>query len=217
MSTNLKIKFVSRIARFAVALMGILVLTNIAIAQQKSNPVSTVNPDKWQGFYGGVSVGYMMGWYQKADGTTDTGVNGALGGVQFGYDWQSGQTVYGVVVDYNASSASRDYAAYTSSHSYVASIHGRAGQLIAPDVLLYGLGGIVFSDTKDVSGGASDVQHGWGYTIGAGIEKFIAERTSLFSEYRYHYLNKVEFDGAFTGNSAICEGNAIRVGINFRI
>ena len=92
MSTNLKIKFVSRIARFAVALMGILVLTNAAIAQQKSNPVSTVNPDKWQGFYGGVSVGYMMGWYQKADGTTDTGVNGALGGVQFGYDWQSGQT-----------------------------------------------------------------------------------------------------------------------------
>lgn len=73
MSTNLKSKYVSRIARFAVALMGILVLTNIAIAQQKSNPVSTVNPDKWQGFYGGVSVGYMMGWYQKADGTTDTG------------------------------------------------------------------------------------------------------------------------------------------------
>ena len=46
MSTNLKSKYVSRIARFAVALMGILVLTNIAIAQQKSNPVSTVNPDK---------------------------------------------------------------------------------------------------------------------------------------------------------------------------
>ena len=47
MSVGSNSKFVSHVARFAVALMGILVLTNIAIAQQKSNPVSTVNPDKW--------------------------------------------------------------------------------------------------------------------------------------------------------------------------
>ena len=197
--------------------LSLTILPQMASAQQKAkiaNPTSS--QQNWEGFYAGINGGYMMGWYQKADGTTDTGVNGGFGGVQFGYDWQVGQSVYGIVADYDLSTAYRDYDSYQASHSYIASIHSRIGQLIAPDALVYGLAGLSFSDTKDASGGDSDVKHGWGYTVGLGFEKFIAERTSLFTEYRYSHLNKVEFGGAFTGNSAICDGNEFRIGINFR-
>lgn len=201
---------------FVFALTFLLIPQVVSAQQKAKTPLTISNQPNWEGFYAGVNGGYMMGWYQKADGTTDTGVNGGFGGIQFGHDWQSGQTVYGVVGDYDLSTAYRDYGTYQSSHSYIASLHGRIGQLIAPDTLVYGLAGFSFSDAKDASGGDSDVKHGWGYTVGLGFEKFIMEKTSIFTEYRYSHINKVEFGGAFTGNSAISDGNEFRIGLNFR-
>jgi outer membrane immunogenic protein len=184
--------------------------------EKPATPVAVTADPSWQGFYSGANGGYMMGAAKLADGSTDTGVNGAIAGVQFGYDWQNGSTVYGLAADYDFSNASRDFGSYKDSHSYVASLHGRFGQLLAPDVLVYALGGLTFSDVKDTASGLSDTQQGWGYTVGAGIEKLISHRTSVFAEYRYDYLNKVDFSGSFAGNSAICDGNELRVGINFR-
>ena len=185
-------------------------------AKEAPAPVKATAAPSWEGFYVGANGGYMFGAAQLADGSTDTGIDGAFGGFQLGYDWQSGSSVYGVAVDYDLSSASRNFVGYQDSHTYLASVHGRFGQLITPDLLVYALGGVVFSDAKDTSGIYSDTQNGVGYTIGAGLEKILVDRVSLFAEYRYDYINKVEFGGVFTGLSAICDGHELRTGLNFK-
>ena len=185
-------------------------------AKEAPAPVKAAAAPSWEGFYVGANGGYMFGAAQLVDGSTDTGVDGAFGGFQLGYDWQSGSSVYGLAADYDLSSASRNFVGYQDSHTYIGSVHGRFGQLITPDLLIYALGGVAFSDAKDTSGEFSDTQNGLGYTIGAGLEKILVDRISLFAEYRYDRMNKVEFGGVFTGLSAICDGHELRMGLNFK-
>ena len=92
----------------------------------------------------------------------------------------------------------------------------RFGQLITPDLLIYAIGGVTFSDAKHTSGGFSDTQNGLGYTIGAGLEKILIDRVSLFAEYRNDRMNKLEFGGAFTGLSGIPDGRELRIGLTIK-
>src|SRR4051794_28872212 len=62
----------------------------------------------WSGFYVGGNVGYQSGE------ATNLGAdpNGIAGGVQAGYNWQTGQFVFGGETDIQASAASDRFAAY---------------------------------------------------------------------------------------------------------
>ena len=199
--------------------LSLTLLPQMATAQQKAkvaNPTSSQH--NWEGFYAGINGGYMNGSAIDQDGTISKNIDGGFGGTQLGYDWQGENSVYGIVADFDLSTAAHDYTSYKVSHSYIGSIHGRVGQLLTDDLLLYGLAGLALSDaTNQWSGYQANTKHGWGYVVGAGLEKMIAGRTSLFVEYRYDYINKVEFDAAYTGYSAISDGNELRVGINFRL
>ncbi|MFK4487807.1 opacity protein-like surface antigen [Bradyrhizobium sp. USDA 336] len=69
---------------------------------------------------------------------------------------------------------------------------GRAGYLVTPDVLLYGLGGLALGHFTYPDGdfSRSDANGKWvaGYTLGAGGEVKLAGNWSLRGEYRYtHY------------------------------
>jgi opacity protein-like surface antigen len=70
---------------------------------------------------------------------------------------------------------------------------GRAGYLVTPKVLLYGLGGLelghfTYPDSDDRFGGKNGK---WvaGYTVGAGGELKLTDRWSLRGEYRYLHFN----------------------------
>jgi len=127
----------------------------------------------WTGFYIGGNVGYSWGkanWvYDNPSGTgTNSGsekLDGFIGGLQVGYNWQLNQTwVLGLEADIQGSAEkgssgfSDPYfcdsclggaeeavnGAVGSDIRWFGTVRGRAGVLINPTVLLYGTGGLAY-------------------------------------------------------------------------
>ncbi len=129
----------------------------------------------WTGFYGGAQIGYI---------DVDTNVSGldgdsAIGGIILGYDYDTGDWVFGGGFDYDWTDADLSSAATVED---VWRIKARAGYKISPQGLLYGTGGYAEAGTDNLG---SD--NGW--FIGAGYEQIIAPNVSLGGEILYH-----EFD-----------------------
>ncbi|WP_314963980.1 outer membrane protein [Bradyrhizobium cosmicum] len=83
---------------------------------------------------------------------------------------------------------------------------GRAGYLVTPDVLLYGLGGLALGHFTypdgDFSNGGANGKWVAGYTLGAGGEVKLTGNWSLRGEYRYsHYGFGRNERGNFTSSS----------------
>ncbi len=72
-------------------------------------PVAVVAPYNWTGFFVGASGGVINGrtdWYFPAiNGSTNPRFGGGLGGIQAGYDYQTGKWVVGVEGNINATNA----------------------------------------------------------------------------------------------------------------
>ena len=73
----------------------------------KAQPVTAVQFD-WSGFYAGAHAGYDWGRAHVIDNgvLTENSVpmNGAIGGLLAGFNWQSGSVVYGIEGDFGVSS-----------------------------------------------------------------------------------------------------------------
>lgn len=93
-------------------LIGVSAFATAQIASAADMPVKAprmpvVVPYNWSGFYVGANVGYAWGPWDASSSqvifdpstTHDPKVNGALGGLQAGYNWQSGPWVYGLEGD----------------------------------------------------------------------------------------------------------------------
>src|ERR1700687_2347232 len=91
----------------------------------------------WSGFYAGLNLGY--GWGKE----TNTGVNpsGILGGGQVGYNWQSGQFVFGGEADLQGSGANDTFAPWKFSNPWFGTVRGRVGYAFN-NILLYGTLGL---------------------------------------------------------------------------
>ena len=94
-------------------------------------PVAT-----WSGFYAGVNAGW--GW-AKADATVlgvsgSSNLDGAIGGAQVGYNWQSGAMVFGAEADLQASNQRKDdtFAGVTVTQRipYFGTLRGRLGYAV---------------------------------------------------------------------------------------
>lgn len=118
----------------------------------------------WSGFYVGAHVGYA--WGSEHDNLSDViganadkfDVNGVLGGVHAGYNWQANQFVFGIEGDFDGSGITGDQAFDDSPRStlrsvgtlsfknnWQASLRARAG-VAANNWLLYVTGGVAFAD-----------------------------------------------------------------------
>ncbi len=116
--------------------------------------------------YGGSQQGADAA-VQAASGNTSVSPSGAIGGGFAGYNWQSGQLVYGVEVDVqlasnkdngNSSSSvpisgfpANSIASTTSVSqelSFLSTLRGRFGFLTSPDLLIYGTGGLAVGGAK---------------------------------------------------------------------
>ena len=179
-------------------------------------PVAAPIPFSWTGFYIGGHVGY--GWSSKDWSQTfsslalalDRSVNSAdvdgfLGGVQVGYNWQTGRWVLGVEGDWSWTNAdgctrfaiSTNYAGCTNANWY-STVTGRLGYSW-DRALVYVKGGAAFANEDhfitfggtQVTNTASATRTGW--TVGVGVEYALSNNWSAKVEYNYMDFGSRDF------------------------
>jgi outer membrane immunogenic protein len=188
-------------------LFGAVVAAVPAVADGPPGFDRAYYPSLWQGLYGGLHAGF--GWSGDAEG--------AIGGAQLGYNWQSKQFVYGIEADVSLSdigvreSVVSPFGVLTASGSidWLATVRGRAGVLVQPRLLVYATAGLaVVNAETSFSGMGFKVSHSetdTGFVYGIGVESKWTDTTSV----RLEYLG-------FGETNAADSFGIIRVGVNFK-
>lgn len=191
-------------------------------------PAPVVSSSNWAGFYGGAFLGY-------ADDDVDAdfdGVNdqpnpsGGLGGLAAGYNFQSGNWVYGVEADIAATDlndtgdfdpAADEFGVDVNS---MATLRGRVGYDMGRWMPYATLGFAAADADYSYDDGVNTVNDSntmTGYSAGVGAEYAINDRWSAKGEYLYTNL-----EGRFQGEGAIDSADvdhdihALRAGLNYR-
>lgn len=210
----------------------------------KAAPVASIY--NWTGLYIGANGGYGSGDVNTSQNSVTTsgplfglpvgflppaartftgldrsyGSDGGFGGLQIGYNFQSGNIVFGIEGDYQwsdikgedhflGSLAGPTYDVYSKMSDF-ATIRGRFGYAL-DNVLLYGTGGVAFGkmelttvDTPGIPGfflgpaySGSASKWATGYTVGAGVEWAFAQNWSVKGEYQYLSFSDMDFDVVF--------------------
>jgi outer membrane immunogenic protein len=215
-------------------------------------PAMMATVSNWSGFYIGGNVGY--GW---GDGKTvfssvptpdflpfthDTSPKGVIGGVQAGYNWQTGLFLAGVEADIQASGIK---GAFTDGFNstlaeqrlpWFGTLRARIGVTVAPELLVYGTGGLAFgrvqnsaNDPSRNAGGviqfdapASVSKTTTGWAAGAGGEWMFARNWSAKIEYLHVDLGNtsvigldVPADGFGVKYDFKNQYNIVRAGVNY--
>ena len=165
----------------------------------------------WEGGYLGANISWGKG---KLAGT-DYRPDGTSGGLRAGYDWQTGQTVYGLGVDYNFGKLKDnrlDQLFNTNISGRIekmGTVYGRVGY-DAGEWLPYALVGYSWGDAKL---GDSKAKLN-GYSLGVGAEYRIDQNWSAYGEYTYTDFGKKDLLNSGTSNKI--SANVLRVGVNYR-
>jgi outer membrane immunogenic protein len=168
----------------------------------------TPNVYNWTGAYVGLNLGYEWGK------VTNSGIDpsGVAGGGQIGYNWQSGQFVFGAEADIQASAADDTFAPYKFSNPWFGTLRGRAGFAIN-NMLLYGTFGLAYGDLKAEFGGLDESKTLVGWTGGLGMEVGFAPNWSAKVEYLYMDLGSRTY--TLTGTDNGLQASYLRLGVNY--
>jgi outer membrane immunogenic protein len=199
----------------------------------------------WTGFYIGGNLGW--GWTDGRGTIRNTGffpgpigasgpVNGSgdgfLGGVQMGYNWQTGPWVLGIETDFQGSGGDGRFSgrvaggagnAFTATarNDWFGTVRGRAGYAV-DRWLFYVTGGGAYLHNK-VSGNTgtgvpfSAQATGWAWTVGGGVEAALWS-PNWSAKFEYLYIatpDKVPTPGG-TRISGNTDTHVLRVGLNYR-
>jgi len=174
----------------------------------------------WSGFYIGA-----MGGYGKED-TSDFALSGGFGGGTAGYNWQTGQFVFGIEADAAGADISSSFTipGLVSAEDKIralGTVRGRVG-IAYEQVLFYGTGGFAWADER-VSASAlgvsiSDTKTRTGWTAGAGVEWMFLPHWSVKGEYLYRsFSSETIFSGVIPGGltTGTLNINSGQVGVNY--
>jgi outer membrane immunogenic protein len=163
----------------------------------------------WTGFYAGLNLGYQWGSVSNAAAKP----SGLAGGIQGGYNWQSGNIVFGGETDLQLSGASDSVAPFKFSNPWFGTLRGRAGYAVN-NILFYATGGLAYGGgTVDVAG-LSETHNSIGWTAGGGLEVGLTPRWTARAEYLYMDLGAQNY--ALTGLSHDFTASVLRFGANYR-
>jgi outer membrane immunogenic protein len=208
-------------------------------------PVSAVA--SWSGFYLGANAGGGMSRAQSefsvagaSFATADTDLSGPAGGVQAGYNWQTGALLVGVETDFQWSNLKGSLGVQcavcgpatnaTIEHDieWFGTARGRLGYA-AGGWLAYLTGGYAYGragfNATATGGGVTatlnqgTVQSGW--TLGAGTEIALAPHWSAKLEYLYVDFGTISNTIAVAGLPPVSDRtrlqmNVTRLGVNYR-
>ncbi|NNU80969.1 porin family protein [Halovulum dunhuangense] len=163
-------------------------------------PVAAPAPmgSDWTGFYAGGNLGYGFG-----EATPGGDLDGVIGGLQAGYNYDLGNFVLGAEADLSLADLQVEGSA--DQIDTIARLKGRAGY-DAGRTLFYLTGGAAYADGDVGGASASD----WGWVAGAGMDIMLTDRWVGGVEYLYH-----KFDD-FDGSGADIEANTIAARVNYR-
>jgi outer membrane immunogenic protein len=236
-------KFILGVAVAAFALAGVTAASaaDLPVRTYTKAPVYVDPGFNWSGFYLGGNVGYSWGRSRNtetisqlatgvglATGTASNDVNGAIGGGQFGYNWQMSNWLFGLETDIQGSgergssifncvacadNGSTITTTLTQKLDWFGTARARAGILATPTLLLYGTGGFAYGEVK--TGGSITASNPSGavvnttfpgtsstragWTAGAGVEGRIAGNWTWKLEYLYMDLGTVSAGPIATG------------------
>jgi len=170
---------------------------------------ASIHSYSWMGPYLGVNLGYQWGEVTN----NPTRPHGIAGGVQGGYNYQTGQFVFGGETDLQVSAAEDTFAAWKFANPWFGTLRGRAGVALN-NILFYGTGGMAYGGGRGSLAGASESQTHLGWTAGLGLEVGLAPNWSAKAEYLYVDLGERGYTVVGTQNAV--ESNFLRFGVNYR-
>lgn len=205
---------------------------DLARSAYKSPAVPYIAPFSWSGFYLGINGGYGFGsseWSGPVSSDTFE-VNGWLVGATVGYNLQTGNWVWGLEGDIDASRIKGSdnnpggggvcggAAGCETKNSWFATARGRIGYAWNR-WLPYITGGGAFADVKMTPNlGTSETETRVGWTLGAGMEWAFTAAWSAKIEYLYADLGTATCDAVNCGidTDVDFKTNIVRVGVNYR-
>jgi outer membrane immunogenic protein len=190
----------------------------------KAPPAQVTQAYNWTGFYIGANGG--GGWGHSYWDANSTGMNlsGAQVGGTAGYNWQSGNAVFGLEGDLDWSnlkgSATTTLCPFgcNTSDTWLSTVRGRAGYAFG-GVLPYVTGGLAVGDIRAGFPGfatASATNAGW--TVGGGIEVALPGNWSAKAEYLHVDLGRFDCGidcGAAGTDNVSMHDNVVRAGLNY--
>jgi outer membrane immunogenic protein len=193
------------------AVIGAVVATRAASAADVSPypyPVPVYPSYSWFGPYLGLTLGGQWGSVTN-NPAKPVGVEG---GIEGGYNWQSGQFVYGFAGDLQASSANDRFAGYQFSNPWFGTIRARGG-VAFNNILVYGTLGPAIGEGQVKFGGLSESTTHLGWTAGLGLEIGLTPNWSAKVEYLYVDLANQNY--LLTGSTGM-QSNVLRLGVSYR-
>ncbi|MCB1435684.1 MAG: porin family protein [Rhodobiaceae bacterium] len=201
-------------------------------------------PTNWSGPYVGANIGYSWGPWRSTGvlvgpaGTASPNVNGILGGLQAGYNWQKDSWFWGIEGDIQIT-GEKDTIGWTAlgqvgavpvgntvrnewRFPWFGTLRARAG-LANDDWLAYITGGLAFGHAEykftNLTTGAvlKDDATRAGWTLGAGAERALDPDWSAKLEYLYVDLGRETFlAGTATPVRTNIRDHILRIGVNRR-
>jgi outer membrane immunogenic protein len=183
-------------------------------------PVAVASVYNWTGFYLGVVGG---GAWESASG--DPKMKGGFVGGTAGYNWQTGNVVFGIEADgawADVSASATDALTgitVRSKTDALGTVRGRIGYAVN-NVLFYGTGGYAWIDNKlsvsTLGVTVSDSKFHSGWTVGAGVEAFFAPQWSVKGEYLYRSLGgETYFSAIAPVTTGTLNFHTVQVGVNY--
>lgn len=197
------------------------------VAAPATAPVYLPAVYNWTGLYMGLNGGYGWGnssWTDAAAPTGDFDTSGGLIGGTLGYNWQSGQTVFGIETDLawtnlEGTTSVTCPVGCTTSNSWLGTARGRLGYAI-DRFMPFVSGGAAFGDIEASMPGFSESDNKLGWTLGGGAEFALAGNWTAKGEYLYVDLGEMNCSAASCGGTGTTKvdfnAHVLRGGLNYR-
>lgn len=194
--------------------MALAALAAASGAAQSAELLPRLSPARgysWQGPYVGANLGYQWGTTTN----NPTQPSGVAGGLQAGYNIQSGPLVFGVETDLQLSGAEDRFAPWKFNNPWFGTLRGRAGYAMNT-ILFYGTVGLAYGtlSARNTVTGAAQSTTDLGWAVGGGVEIGLAGNWTARGEYLY--VDLINRPYGVTGVNNGLESHLLRLGLNFR-
>ena len=189
-------------------------------------PTYVQQTDYWSGLYFGGLVGYGFGTVDVSgtSGPLSFDHNGGMLGLYAGYNLRSWNWVYGIEGELKASNLHGSSTSFgvnsTMDLNWMGSVRGRAGYLVAPALLVYGMAGVAWTN-YDIRASvplalttATNSSLGW--QVGVGAEMKLTEQWSMRLDYLYTDIGNTKVVGPGLSNTYAPDVQTLQLGLTYR-